>query len=80
MPAPYRPDDQQIRDRRDVGSRILSLRRQADLTQERLGERAGVDRRTIGRIENGLIPPTLDQLGAIARAIGVPLWRLFRDE
>lgn len=48
--------------------------------QERLGERAGLDRRTIGRIENGLAPATLDQLGAIARAIGVPLWRLVRDE
>ncbi|WP_224274122.1 helix-turn-helix domain-containing protein [Streptomyces sp. LS1784] len=80
MPAPYQPDDQQIRDRRDVGARILSLRRQADLTQEKLGERAGLDRRTIGRLENGLVPATLDQLGAIARAIGVPLWRLFREK
>ncbi|MFJ1935583.1 helix-turn-helix domain-containing protein [Kitasatospora sp. NPDC088160] len=59
---------------------MLSLRRQADPMQERLGERAGLDRRTIGRIENGLAPATLDQLGAIARAIGVPLWRLVRDE
>ncbi|MFJ2806643.1 helix-turn-helix domain-containing protein [Kitasatospora sp. NPDC087271] len=80
MPAPYQPDEQQIRDRRDVGARILSLRRQADPMQERLGERAGLDRRTIGRIENGLAPATLDQLGGIARAIGVPLWRLVRDE
>lgn len=62
-----------------MGARILALRRQADLTQERLGERSGLDRRTIGRVENGLVPPTLDQLGAIARAIGVPLWRLFRE-
>ncbi|MFD0399029.1 helix-turn-helix domain-containing protein [Kitasatospora sp. NPDC059811] len=59
---------------------MLSLRRQADLTQERLGQRAGLGRRTIGWIENGLAPATLDQLGAIARAIGVPLWRLVRDE
>jgi transcriptional regulator with XRE-family HTH domain len=79
VPAPYQPDDQQIRDRRDLGTRLLSLRRQAGLTQERLGERAGLDRRTIGRIENGLIPATLDQLSAIARALPVPLWRLFRE-
>ncbi|MFF3003244.1 helix-turn-helix domain-containing protein [Kitasatospora sp. NPDC057940] len=59
---------------------MLSLRRQAGLTQERLGERAGLDRRAIGRIENGLAPATLDQLGAVARAIGVPLWRLVCDE
>ena len=79
MPAPYQPDDQQLRDRRDVGARILSLRRQANLTQEQLGEHVRIDRRTIGRIENGLAAPTLDQLSAIARAIGVPLWRLFRE-
>ncbi|MFD4398039.1 helix-turn-helix domain-containing protein [Kitasatospora sp. NPDC058397] len=58
MTAPYQPDEQQIRDRRGVGARILSLRRQADPTQERLGERSGLDRRTIGRIENGLAPAT----------------------
>jgi transcriptional regulator with XRE-family HTH domain len=80
VPAPYTPNDQQIRDRRDVGTRIHSLRRQANLTQEQLGEHSRIDRRTIGRFENGLVAPTLDQLSAIARAIGVPLWRLFRDE
>ncbi|MFJ9771262.1 helix-turn-helix domain-containing protein [Kitasatospora sp. NPDC101157] len=80
MPTPYRPNDQQLRDRRDVGARLYSLRRQANLTQEQLGEHVRMDRRTIGRIENGLVAPTLDQLSAVARAIGVPLWRLFRDE
>ncbi|MFF2612714.1 helix-turn-helix domain-containing protein [Kitasatospora sp. NPDC058046] len=80
MPAPYRPDDQQIRDRRDVGARVHTFRRRVGLTQERLGEHAGLDRRTVGRIENGLVPATIDQLSTIARAVGVPLWRLFRDE
>ncbi|MFE2407146.1 helix-turn-helix domain-containing protein [Kitasatospora sp. NPDC059408] len=79
MPAPYKPDDQQLRDRRDVGSRVYSLRLQANLTQEQLGEHTRMDRRTVGRLENGLIAPTLDQLSSIARTFGVPLWRLFRD-
>ncbi|MFJ3219659.1 helix-turn-helix domain-containing protein [Kitasatospora sp. NPDC086801] len=35
--------------------------------------------RTVGRFENGPVPPTLDKLSAIARAIGVPLRRLLRD-
>ncbi|MBV6697417.1 helix-turn-helix domain-containing protein [Kitasatospora aureofaciens] len=80
MPPRTTPNDYQQAVRREVGARVLSLRRQAGLSQEDLGEHAGMDRRTIGRIENGTVAGTLDQLSAIARAIGVPPWRLLRDE
>lgn len=63
-----------------MGERIRALRRHRALSQERLGELVHLDRRTIGRYENGLAPPTLDELGAIARALGIEAWQLLRDE
>ncbi|MDX3074640.1 helix-turn-helix transcriptional regulator [Streptomyces sp. MI02-7b] len=49
------------------------------MTQESLGERAGVDRQAISLIENGHASPLLDTLIAIADALGVPLAHLVRD-
>lgn len=36
-----------------------------------------LDRRTIGQCELGATPVSIDTLTAIARALGVPAWRLF---
>lgn len=47
------------------------------LSQEQLGSRARLDRRTIGSFEAGRTPPNLDDLTAIARGLGVPLINLF---
>lgn len=60
-----------------MGDRIRYLRRQGNISQERLGELVGVDRRTIGSWENGVTAPTLDDLTAVARAFNVATWRLF---
>ncbi|MFB7617845.1 helix-turn-helix domain-containing protein [Kitasatospora sp. NPDC056181] len=80
MPPRTTPTDHQQAVRRDVGARLFSLRLQAGLSQEELGEHAGMDRRTVGRIEAAAVSATLDQLSALARALGVPPWRLLRDE
>lgn len=66
--------------RRELGQRLRALRRDRDLTQEQLAERAGVDSKTISRAENGHFNIGVDLIGALARALGVPTWRLFRDE
>jgi transcriptional regulator with XRE-family HTH domain len=71
------PDEHQLEHRRLVGERIRFLRRQAGLSQERLGEAVGVDRRTIGSWENAVTPPTLDDITALARSLNVAPWRLF---
>ena len=71
------PDEHQYAQRREVGDRIRYLRRQQGVSQERLGELVGVDRRTIGSWENGVTAPTLDDLTAVARAFGIAIWRLF---
>ncbi|MFI6446595.1 helix-turn-helix domain-containing protein [Kitasatospora sp. NPDC050543] len=71
------PDDQQLRERRAVGNRLRALRRQRGLSQERLGELARMDRRTVGRLEHGTVAATIDQLTAVADALDTELRRLF---
>jgi transcriptional regulator with XRE-family HTH domain len=60
-------------ERRDIGARIRQLRRQAQLTQDEVVRRSGVDRRTLQRIEAGTTDTRLSRLQGIAQAIGVPL-------
>jgi transcriptional regulator with XRE-family HTH domain len=64
----------------DLGRRARALRRERDLTQEQLAARVGVDSKTISRVENGHFNIGVDLIGALARGLGVPAWRLFRDE
>ena len=45
-----------------VADRFMALRAERGLSQARLAELAGVDRKTINRIENGHFSPSLDTL------------------
>ncbi len=45
-----------------VAGRLIELRTSRGLSQARLAELAGVDRKTINRIENGHFSPSLDTL------------------
>jgi transcriptional regulator with XRE-family HTH domain len=65
--------------RQTIGRRIRAARLHANLTQERLGERVGVDHKTIHRIEYGTSDPPLSVLLLIADALGVPLSQLVRE-
>lgn len=71
------PDEHQLELRKAVGDRIRFLRRQRNLSQERLAEACGVDRRTVGSWELAITPPTVDNISAMSRAFGVEPWRLF---
>lgn len=66
--------------RRAIGDHIRTARREARprLSQEKLAERAGMDRQAINRIEQGHQSPLLDNLIRIADALGVPLADLVR--
>jgi transcriptional regulator with XRE-family HTH domain len=59
-----------------VGAHLFTLRHQRGLSQERLAELAGVDRRTVGSWERGDTAPTLDDLTALAGALRVESWML----
>lgn len=65
---------------RRLGARIARLRARAGLTQEQLAEKAGIGASYVARIETGGRRPTLDVLGELAGALGVPVYRLLVDE
>ncbi|WP_233518163.1 helix-turn-helix domain-containing protein [Streptomyces corynorhini] len=62
-----------------LGHRIAISRAEAGLSQEALGDLAGVERRTIQRYEVGLRDPRYADLLLIASALQVPLSRLVPD-
>lgn len=79
MPIDPLPDWVPVR-RRAVGDRVRAARTAAGLTQEGLAGRAGLDRKTVNRLEQGTHSPLLDHLIVIADAIGVDLADLVRTE
>ncbi|WP_267244334.1 helix-turn-helix domain-containing protein [Streptomyces sp. PR69] len=64
--------------RRAVGEQIRATRLRANLTQEAVALRIGMDRATYNRIEQGHASPLLDTLILIADALDVPLAELVR--
>lgn len=60
---------QQTRDR--IGLRIATLRKMQGMTQEKLADKAGLQRTHVGRIEAGKYAVTLETIQAIAEALGM---------
>lgn len=69
-----------LRERIRIGAIVRSLREWRDLRQEGLEHLSGVSYRQISRIENGSANVGVDTYILIARALGVPLARLFTEE
>lgn len=60
------------------GRRIVELRRQRGIvSQEKLGELAGLHRTFVGRVERGETNITLENIQKLAAALGVSLAELF---
>ncbi len=55
----------------DISQRIVKLRKQKKLTQQRLGELVGVEHTTISAYENDTSFPSLEVLIRLARVLGV---------
>lgn len=62
------------------GRRVRRLRRERHLSQETLGQLAGVDRQTVNRLENASHAISTARLGGLARALGVPAGELMPTE
>jgi transcriptional regulator with XRE-family HTH domain len=62
---------------RALGKRIQELRKDRNLTQERLAERCSLTFNYIGKIERGEAQPTLEALLSIANALKSNLSALF---
>lgn len=78
MPATPMPE-WVLQRRRVIGDRLRYAREHAYLTQEELGERVDLDRRTVARIEAGSSPAYIEYVMLLADALGLRLPELFRD-
>ena len=62
-----------------IGQRIRELRESKNLSQGDIQKRTGLIRCYTSRIENGHTVPSVETLEKYARALEVPLYRLFYD-
>ena len=62
-----------------IGVEVRQLRKNLDLTVAELGAAAGISTGMLSKIENGSISPSLVTLDALARALNVPISRLFSE-
>ncbi|MFJ1865565.1 helix-turn-helix transcriptional regulator [Streptomyces sp. NPDC088097] len=65
--------------RRAIGARLRDARTDAHLSQEQLAELAGIDRKTVVRLEGGTSDARLTVWLRLARAVKVPLAHLVRE-
>ncbi|MBE8715736.1 helix-turn-helix domain-containing protein [Cellvibrio polysaccharolyticus] len=63
--------------RKQFGRRVQRLRIEGKITQEQLADQVGVTIESISNIERGIHGPSFDNLEKIARALQVPVYRLF---
>lgn len=61
-------EEQRQQTRERIGARVKALRLLADLSQDELASRAGLQRTHIGRIEGGKYAVNIETLQAIAEA------------
>lgn len=66
--------------RKKLGEKIRQLRKLRELTQEQLGEKAGISYKFIGEVERGTVNPSLDSLIGISQALDVNVKELFPSE
>jgi transcriptional regulator with XRE-family HTH domain len=59
--------------KRRIGGDVVAMRRRRSWTQDRLAERAGVDRLVVSRVERGVVSLDVELLERLAIALQVPL-------
>jgi transcriptional regulator with XRE-family HTH domain len=60
-----------------LGARIRALRGERELQQRQLAEKADLTPSMVSQIESGRLTPSLNTLGRLAGALGVPIAALF---
>lgn len=63
-----------------LGTRIKELRKQKGLSQFEVAEAAGIDPKSLSRIESGVFNPAIDTLHGLAVALGVEMQDFFLSE
>lgn len=62
---------------RQFGKRLKQLRLQANISQEELAEKVNVSTKTVSYWENAHNPVTLSKIPSIAKALNIPVYKLF---
>jgi transcriptional regulator with XRE-family HTH domain len=62
-----------------IGNRLKDLRESKQLSQGDIEKRTGLLRCYISRVENGHTVPAIETLEKMARALEVPMYRLFHE-
>src|SRR5207247_5040576 len=62
-----------------IGSEVRRLRKSLDLTMAELAASSGISAGMLSKIENGAISPSLATLDSLAKALHVPISRLFAE-
>ena len=60
--------------------KLKAVSTSAGLTQQELADRAGLSRKTVNTVENGVFTPSVLVALTLAQALGVPLDALFTLE
>lgn len=60
--------------------KLKAVRTAAGLTQQELADQAGLSRKTVNTVENGVFTPSVLVALTLAQALGVPLDALFTLE
>jgi transcriptional regulator with XRE-family HTH domain len=63
----------------NIGDRLRELREEKKFTQGEIEKRTGLLRAYVSRVENGHTVPAVETLEKFARALEVPMYRLFYD-
>jgi len=58
---------------------VRERRKQINLSQERLAEKADLSSKMVSLVERGERIPSLTVADSIARGLSVPLWRLIKE-
>lgn len=63
-----------------IGDRLKALRAQKNMSQGDIEKRTGLLRCYISRVENGHTVPAVETLEKLARAMEIPIYRIFTDD
>ena len=62
-----------------IGDRLRALREEKKLSQGDIEKKTGLLRCYISRVENGHTVPAIETLEKMARALEIPMYKLFYD-
>ena len=61
-----------------VALNVLAFREHHGFSQDQLAQLAGIDRKTVNRIENGHFSPSIDTLTRLSVALGIEISKLLK--